>query len=102
MRTIIVAALLLLSANLVSFAADQGATCGGFVPRPCPEDQWCNYKPGAACGIGDQTGTCQPSSQVCPEILLPVCACDGKTYNNACEAAYAGFDVFYPGPCRKE
>jgi hypothetical protein len=100
--TIVFAALLPLLASVNAFAAEPGATCGGFAHKECPADQWCNYEPGAACGVGDQTGTCRPKPKECFKLLLPVCACDGKTYSNACEAAQAGFDVFYPGPCRKE
>jgi len=71
-------------------------------PHSVPPDQWCNYAPGAACGIGDQMGTCRAKPELRPEIVLPVCDCDGNTYNDAREAAKAGVDVFYPGPCRKE
>ena len=74
--------------------------CGGFVGIPCKANQWCNYPPLTMCGIGDQFGVCRPRPQICPEMSLRVCACDGKTYDNACKAHMAGFDVFYPGPCR--
>jgi hypothetical protein len=74
--------------------------CGGFVGIPCKGDQWCDYPQFAQCGIGDQFGVCRPRPQVCAEMSLPVCACDGKTYDNACKAHRAGFDVYYPGPCR--
>lgn len=40
-----------------------------------------------------------PKPEVCPDNVDPVCACDGKVYNNACEAAAAGVDVKLAGGC---
>jgi hypothetical protein len=36
---------------------------------------------------------------VCPDVLKPICASDGKTYDNACKAGCAGFTVIHTGPC---
>jgi hypothetical protein len=74
--------------------------CGGLVGIPCKGNQWCDYPPMTMCGVGDQFGVCRPKPEICIEMSLPVCACDGKTYDNACKAHMAGYDVFYPGPCR--
>lgn len=35
----------------------------------------------------------------CPLIYDPVCAINGQTYGNACEASVAGWPVDYLGPC---
>jgi len=35
----------------------------------------------------------------CPDNFAPVCACDGRTYDNACKAAAAGFGYASAGAC---
>ena len=74
-------------------------TCGGFVGAVCPSSMYCDYPSGSYCGGADETGTCRARPTGCSKEYKPVCACDRKTYTNACEAARAGFDVFREGPC---
>jgi hypothetical protein len=39
-------------------------------------------------------------SLVCTDIVSPVCAKDGRTYKNICEAKKAGAEVIYRGECK--
>jgi len=73
--------------------------CGGFAGIPCKADQWCDFPSNHRCGIADQFGQCRARPQFCPQIFMPVCGCDGKSFNNACEAARAGTDVAHAGRC---
>lgn len=81
-------------------------TCGGFAGPACSATEYCDY-PSNGCGFGDEPGTCKPRPDVCPlgagappaVVAMPTCACDGKLYGNACEAARAGFDVNANGTC---
>lgn len=74
-------------------------SCGGLIGSACPSDQYCDFAPDALCGAADATGICKAKPQACAEIYSPVCACDGKTYGNACEANAAGVSVVSDGEC---
>jgi hypothetical protein len=65
-------------------------------------------KPGFGCGPDyycylqsciATSGVCIKRPAACLDVWDPVCACDGKTYSNACYAAMAGATVARPGPC---
>ncbi|MFX1517170.1 MAG: Kazal-type serine protease inhibitor domain-containing protein, partial [Promethearchaeota archaeon] len=61
----------------------------------CGTGEYCAKDPGDC----DGTGTCEPQPELCPDVWDPVCGCDGITYGNACEAAYAGVNIAYEGGC---
>ncbi len=74
--------------------------CGGLIGKTCGSaDSYCDYAIAASCGAGDQTGKCDAKPQFCPAVIIPVCGCDGKTYNNSCEANRSGASVAKAGPC---
>jgi predicted secreted protein len=74
--------------------------CGGLIGKTCGSaDSYCDYAIAASCGAGDQTGKCDAKPQFCPALVLPVCGCDGKTYNNSCEANRSGASVASSGAC---
>jgi hypothetical protein len=46
------------------------------------------------------TGSCEArGGGICPEVLEPVCGCDGKDYTSPCDAAFAGANVAHTGYC---
>ncbi|MDW8363392.1 MAG: Kazal-type serine protease inhibitor domain-containing protein [Myxococcales bacterium] len=73
--------------------------CGGFADEPCDDGEFCDYPDGSYCGGDDTPGVCRPRPSGCPDVLRPVCGCDGRTYDNACNANAAGVDVLREGRC---
>lgn len=61
----------------------------------CTPDAYC-AKPAGAC---DGPGECREKPEVCYTLYEPVCGCDGRTYTNDCQAAMAGVNVAFSGPC---
>lgn len=82
--------------------APVGGSCGGLGGGMCPAGEFCNIPRdpmGVSCGAADQTGTCTAIPQACPDVVAPVCGCNGVTYFNACEAAAGGVSVSHDGAC---
>ncbi len=74
-----------------------GKICGGLAGYPCAAGEFCETSPGECCC--DFFGTCAARPQVCPELFLPVCGCDGKTYGNDCLRQVAGVSKNFDGAC---
>ncbi len=84
-------------APLAEDAPGSGVFCGGIGGIMCRgRGLYCNY---ADCSIPDASGTCEAVPTVCPDVVDPVCGCDGNDYGNACEAAMAGVSVRSRGMC---
>lgn len=79
--------------------AGTAASCAGLAGIRCKTGTYCDFTLKAHCGAGDQTGTCDTKPAFCPAVMMPVCGCDGRTYNNSCEANRGGVSVSGPGPC---
>ncbi len=84
-------------------AAGSGASVAknGECPAACTESSTCT--PGSFCSKADGncggSGTCSKFPDYCGKNLQLSCGCDGKTYNNPCEAALVGINVLHTGAC---
>lgn len=75
--------------------------CGARLGDTCASDEFCDFSEQAMCGYADATGVCAPRPEACTQIYQPVCACDGQTYGNDCEARAARVDVYHDGACEQ-
>jgi hypothetical protein len=91
--------LLLTSGLLIQPAAARaGAKCGGFAGLTCAKNEFCD-KPTGACFFPDAEGTCVHVPRLCPQIFLPICGCNGKTYSNDCTRQRARVSKAHDGKC---
>lgn len=78
--------------------ATAGKMCGGIAGIQCAADEFCDFLDDQ-CGGADGAGECKPRPQGCPDIYMPVCACDGEVKGNGCDANAQGQDVNVLGGC---
>lgn len=74
--------------------------CGGSTGAACPSGEYCDYGDGS-CPTGGVSGKCAQKPLGCPDVLAPVCGCNGQTYRNICDAHQNGVTIDTIGECGK-
>ena len=79
-----------------------GKTCtpmgnGPGEHQDCPGNLWCKLNEAGQCPNGEHTGKCEPVPMFCNRMLLRVCGCDGKAYDNY--SCTFGVNIVHDGPC---
>jgi hypothetical protein len=89
------------AASVLSFAtffspAGCQSTCA--TTADCGSGSYCSTAVGI-CLSAEALGFCRDIPTTCPDVVEPVCGCDGMQYQNQCEAAKAGVSVSADGTC---
>lgn len=77
----------------VDFLAESTGEC--LTNDQCETGDYC-AKPAGEC---DGAGQCAPMPEICLDVWIPVCGCDGKIYSNTCYAARQGVNVLSDDGC---
>jgi len=87
-------------AALGATIANLDEACGGPDKITCNSALFCHL-PDGQCSAPDAAGTCAKAPDFCMRVSRPVCGCNGKTYQNECDARHAKVAIDTPGACKK-
>ncbi len=92
-------ALALLAGSVsVAGAVGPGGICGPILHGLCDPGLLCERKANT-CNLIGGTGKCVRIPARCPQVVRPVCGCNGMTYTNDCERIKAGMQKAHDGKC---
>jgi hypothetical protein len=80
--------------------ANLDEACGGPDHIACNSALYCQL-PAGQCSAPDTAGTCVKAPDFCMRVSRPVCGCNGKTYQNECDARHAKVAIDYATACKK-
>ena len=88
-------------------AADAGGTggaggaaaCSAAPPVACTGGLTCDLDTPNRCAAGSEPGHCIVLPTSCPSTGMPVCGCNGTTYNNDCARQMARAQLNHTGAC---
>jgi len=76
-----------------------GTACGGSQGELCQQQQFCDIATPNSCQATGLSGICITPPQICYQIYVPVCGCDGQTYANDCYRQTAGVQLDHADAC---